>query len=133
MNTKFERKYLKYIVKSPILFWAYMGIFLIFFLLMTTHLKLEVRNAYDAEIVGGEISILTESEIEFLDRKIYTYKDKNQKVTLFKVASSEYKEGVMYIYLCEDQTQLSGEIVVELISGKVSLFNSILLKAGTRR
>lgn len=127
------RKYLKYVVKSPIVFGTYMGVFLLIFLIMTNSLQLEVRKSYNAEINGKEIRIISQSEIDLVDYKVYVYEDRNQEVLSFDVASTEYSEGVMCISLCKEQDKISGDVTVEVIAGKTSLFQTIFTKAGAKR
>lgn len=127
----FERLYMKYIVKSPWLFCAYMGIFFCVFLIVSSGLELEERRAYEAEIDGNEIVIACGSAFELFDNRVYLYRDRNQEVFVFDVKGAEYRDGVMYILLTGGQGEISGRITVEIISGKNTLFQKIFGKAGT--
>lgn len=128
---KFERIYLKYVVKSPLLFYTYLGVFIGIFVIAALKLQLEERQAYEAEIYGDKIEIPCGSALNLWDDKIYLYLDRNQKVLRLDVEESEYRDGVMYILLSQDREDVAGRVTVEIISGKSTLLQKIFMKAGT--
>lgn len=135
MNTKrqFERNYTKYVVKSPLLFSLYFGLFLAVSLGMSFSLKLDVRKAYGAELNGNIVQVQGGSEINFLKNEVYIYADKNQEVFTFEIIAAEHRDGIMYITINEPQIQLAGEVTLEAITDRTSLFLAIFAKAGVQR
>ena len=132
-NKKFEQRYLKYVVKSPLLFTFYMAVFVTVFLIMTNSLQLEVRKSYVAQIFDNEVHIAAEMPLVMLDDKIYAYTDKNREVFIFLVASTDYKDGTANLILSESQEKITGAATVEIISEQNTLFETIFTKAGTKR
>lgn len=128
---KFERIYMKYGVKSPLLFFIYLGTFIGIFILSASKLQLEERQAYPAEINGSQIKIPCSSALHLRDGKIYLYADRNQKVLCLDVESTEYRDGAMYIILSQKPEDITGNITAEIISGKITLLRKIFMKAGT--
>ena len=128
---KFERIYLKYVVKSPLLFYAYLGVFISIFMIAASNLQLEERQAYEAEIYGDKIEIPCDSALDLWNDKIYLYKDRNQEVLHLDVEEAEYRDGVMCILLSQSREDVTGRVTVEIISEKSTLLQKIFLKAGT--
>lgn len=129
----FEKRYLKYVVKSPVLFCTYMVLFVIVFICMTTRLKLDVRKSFEGEIYGDEIIVAGEIKSHVLEDKVYVYKNKNQKIFVFDIETIEYSTDEMHIFLNEEQDELFGEITLEVIDKRNSLFETIFTKAGVNR
>lgn len=128
---RFGQLYIRYVVKSSWLFYAYLGVFTGIFLFAATKLQLEERKAYEGEIQGCSIRIRSDSEPELLGDRIYLYTDKNQEVQPFSVRQTQYRDGVMHIVLYEEQNHVQGKVTVETVSGKNTLFKKIFAKAGT--
>lgn len=124
-NNSFGKWYLKYIVKAPVLYCAYLGLFLTVLLAMTVNFQLDVRQTFEAEINGNEIVVRNETPIEIRDNKVYVYTDKNQEVMLFYVKSTEYSEGVLRLFLQENPDGISGKVTVEMISDSKTLLRRI--------
>lgn len=128
---RFERWYMKYIVKSPWVFYTYLSVFFCVFFIVSSRLELEERRAYEGEIDGNEVEIACGAEVELFDDRLYLYVDKNQEVFSFDVRDAEYGDGAMHILLDGEQSEVSGKITVEIVSGKNTLFQRIFGKAGT--
>ena len=127
-NYKFERTYLKCFVKSSKLFWLYITVFLLIFIIMSNSIELAGYGSYKGNIKGREVVVTTDSPIRLLDNKLYIYKDKNQKVLVSDVRSTEYGDGKMYFILSNEQKQMDGNVTVEIATEKKTLLKSIILK-----
>ncbi|MDE7275819.1 MAG: hypothetical protein K2N98_03030 [Lachnospiraceae bacterium] len=128
---RFERWYMKYMVKSPVLFCVYLGVFFGTFLIASSVVTLEERQAYAAEIRGEEIEIVCGEALELFDNRVYFYEDRNREVFSFGVKEAAYSDGVMRILLCSGQKEVSGTITVEIVSGKNTLFQKIFGRSGS--
>ena len=128
---RFEQVYIKYGVKSSLLFYTYLGVFVGIFFIAALKIRLEEHQAYTAEINGNKIEIPCSSALNLLDDRIYLYTDRNSKVLRLNVESTEYMDGVMYIVLSENRDDIKGNMTVEIISGKSTLLRKIFMKAGT--
>lgn len=127
---KFEQAYIKYGVKSSLLFYSYLGVFVGIFVIAAWKLPLEERQAYQAEINGNNIEIPCDSALNLLDNRIYLYEDRRQEVLRLDVEDTEYRDGVMYIILSQEREDITGNVTVEIISGKSTLLRKIFMKAG---
>ncbi|MDE7282553.1 MAG: hypothetical protein K2N85_03060 [Lachnospiraceae bacterium] len=128
---KFKQVYIKYGVKSSLLFYTYLGVFVGIFFIAASKIWLEEHEAYTAEINGNKIEIPCSSALNLLDDRIYLYSDRNSEVLRLNVESTEYTDGVMYIVLYENIDDITGNVTVEIISGKSTLLRKIFMKAGT--
>lgn len=128
---RFEQVYIKYGVKSSLLFYTYLGVFVGIFFITALKIRLEEHQAYTAEINGNKIEIPCSSSLNLLDDRIYLYTDRNSEVLRLNVKSTEYRDGIMYIVLSENRDDITGNVTVEIISGKSTLLRKIFMKAGT--
>ena len=117
--------YLKYVVKSPIIFYVYVFCFLILLGCMANIVSVDRRIPYDAFAEKGRILVVNETEIELLDSRIYVYTDKNQTVETLLVSAAEFSDGIMSFTLAQEQEMFSGTITVEVITEKSTLFREI--------
>ncbi len=128
----FSQIYVKYIIKTPVLFFLYIGIGIGIFLYLTLSLQLDVMTTYQADYQDGTVVIPAKEPIDA--NKIYLYKDRNEKVYTVSVGQTEYENGTVIFHIDEkdiaDTGKLSGDITVDVINGKESLFKKIFIKAG---
>jgi hypothetical protein len=129
-NSNFERWYIKYLVKSPILYYSFLILFVGIFLFSSISLQLDIRKSFPASIDGNKITVITASEITSLDDKIYIYRNRNEKILSESVTKTEFINGVMNFYISEKQADISGEVTIEVTIDKQSLLKKIFAKAG---
>ena len=125
--------YLKYVVKSPIIFYVYVFCFLILLGCMANIVSVDHRIPYDAFAEKGQILVVNETEIELLDSRIYVYTDKNQTVETLLVSAAEFSDGIMSFTLAQEQEMFSGTITVEVVTEKSTLFHEIFLEVDRTR
>lgn len=130
---KMTSGYLKYVVKSPIVFYIYVIIFLLLFLLMTNAISVDRRTSYSAIVDKGQVQIVNETELELLDKRIYVYTDKNQEVLTLVVSSIEFGDGIISFILEQDQDILSGIVTVEAVTERSTLFHKIFSEVSRTR
>lgn len=128
----FERLYVKYAVKSCSVFCLYLCAFIGIFVIASSKMHLEKRQIYEAQIQGNEIKAVCDAKINPSDDRIYVYTDKNQEVFAFHVEEAEYANGVMRFVILEEQTDISGSVLLEVIEGSDSLFQRMFAKAGKK-
>lgn len=127
----FERFYVKFAVKSPLVFYTYLLLLISVFLIVSSAMRLEKRQIYAARIHGNEIEAVCSAKTELSDGRIYVYRDKNQEVFMYHVKEAEYGDGIMRFILVEEQNDLSGDVILEIVEGNHSLFQRIFTKTGT--
>ena len=130
---KMTMRYLKYVVKSPIIFYIYILCFLILWGWMTNAVSLDSRISYTAFAKKGKILVVSENEIELLDKRIYAYNDKNQAVETLMVSVAEFNDGMMCFVLAQEQEIFTGNITIEVVAEKRTLFDKIFAKADKTR
>lgn len=122
--------YTRIMVKSSKLFYTYIVFFITIFMVITTSVKVEVRTKYESEIYGNEICTRSEKEIRCLNDQIYVYKDKNQKVFSLELKSANYRDGMMCFGVKNNSENISGRVIMEVITQKRSLLQTIIMSTG---
>jgi hypothetical protein len=129
-NLKFEQWHIKYLVKSPLLYYSFLILFVGVFLFASLSLKLDIRESFLASANGNEITVKTDSEITPFDGKIYIYHNRNEKILSESVVNTSFSKGIMRFNISNNQTDLSGDVTIEVTTGKQSLLARIFAKAG---
>ena len=128
----FSQIYIKYIIKTPVLFFLYISIGVGLFLFMTLSLQLDVMATYKASYHDGMVFIISKDPIDA--NKIYLYEDRNEKVYTVLVDHMEFEESTVIFHIQEADIAaadiLTGDITVDVINSKESLFKKIFIKAG---
>lgn len=129
-NRKFEKWFLKLFVKSFMLYYSYLFLFIFIFLISSHTLLLDVRKTYNATIEGNEVRVACDSRINFIEDKIFAYKDRNQKVYVTDIISAEYKNGIMFFYINKGMDNINGTVIIEVTTEKKTLLDRIFVQAG---
>ncbi|GHV12991.1 hypothetical protein FACS1894219_07000 [Clostridia bacterium] len=127
--TKFQQWYVKYLVKNPALFYAFLGVFIAVFLIMSLNLKLDVISSYPAEIEGNSVGIQGDNPPPLSSDRLYFYTDRNERIYKANVKSSAVQDGQLLIKL-DESGGISGEVTVDFIVGTQTLLERIFVKAG---
>jgi hypothetical protein len=128
---KLEALYVKYLIKTPALFYAFLFVFIGVFLMMSASLKLDVVETYDAVIEGDVITIHSDQVTAPIDGRVYFYTDRNERVYQSVVERFEASDGAAVISLDGGgAADLSGGVTVGLIVGEQSLLARIFVRAG---
>ena len=125
--------YLKYVVKSPIIFYGYIFGYLALLGWMTNAVSVDCRIPYNAIAEKGQILVINETEIELLDNRVYVYTDKNEAVETLVVSAAEYEDGIMSFILAQEQEIFSGTVTVEIVTEKSTLFHKIFSEVDRTR
>lgn len=129
----FSQLYVKYIIKSKIVFYTFLTIGVIGFLVMTLSLKIDIVTKYEAYFDNNKIVLN-----EYLDdiESLYTYRNLNEKVYLFDVKEIEHVEEYTIIYVDNEdeniKNNLLGIVRIEIVKDKQSLFELIYIRAGKK-
>lgn len=131
-SRSFSQAYVKYIVKTPILFYAFLSIGIGIFLYMTLSIQMDVRVTYEAKYEKGDIVFFSSKPVEW--EKIYIYKDRNEKVYSVSVDSAVFEDNTATLHIKEADNsafkELSGDVYVDVTKTTESLFERIFKKAG---
>jgi len=135
-KSSLAQKYVKYLIKNPLLFLLCVGIGTGMFLYLTLSTKLPIIRTYNAHMnFSGESCCLTiDSEDQVAPEVIYVYQDKYQHVITLPVEKTEMRDGqtVFYTRMPEKQT-LEGITAwpwVDVPVEKTSLFMRIFARGG---
>jgi len=130
----FSRLYVKYIIKSKVLFYIFLAVGIIGFLIMTFSLKLDIVTKYEAYFDNNKIVI--NENLDNID-SLYIYKSLNEKVYFFDVNEIDYVEQYTILYVNNEneniKNNLLGVVKLEIVTGKQSLFELIYIRAGKKR
>lgn len=133
MSITFSKIYIKYIIKSKILFCAFLSLGVIGFLVMTLSIKFDIVTKYDAYF--DEDKIVINEELDDID-SFYIYRSLNEKVYRFAVRETEHLEQYTILHIDnEDESiknNLLGIVKLEIVTGEQSLFELIYIKAGDK-
>lgn len=130
-NRKLEQWQIKYLVKSPLIYYSFLLLFIAVFLYVSLSLNIDIRKSFSANMSYNEISINSEKMLHSEDGVIYIYKNRNEKIISQSILDSKYSNGTMHFYIEENEKKLSGNVTIEIKTGQQSLFAKIFLKAGT--
>lgn len=127
---KFEQWQIKYFVKSPLIYYAFLLVFVAVFLFASLSVSLDVRNSFSAALNGNKILIASNTQIKPLDGKLYLYRNRNKKITAEIVTSSSFANHKMVFTINKVPKELSGKITVEITTKKQPLLSRIFTKVG---
>lgn len=128
-----RRQYLfvKYIIKSPILYYGYLIFFFVFIIFAANYIKLDVRETLPGVLKDNQI-ILDKRIKSPIDDEIFIYKDKSQNVWKEKVLNVNTKNGQTYLTIQNKTNKLSGNVTVEFVTEKRTLIHILFIKVGGR-
>jgi len=129
----FSKLYAKYIIKSKVIFLAFLAAGIAGFLIMTLSLGVDKVTKYEAYFDNNKIVV--NDELGKIN-SLYAYKSLNEKVYLFDVNGVEHIEQYTVLYVDNEdeniKNSLLGIVKLEIVTGGQSLFELIFLKAGKK-
>lgn len=120
---------MKYVIKSPFLFYAFWIGGIILFLAMTLNTKIAVTKTFEVQVINDTV-VLDRIQGE-VGEIVYLYTDRNERV--YKVAVHEKKdsEGKTVLVLKNGQPDVpEGRMKADIVVGEDSLLRRVFLKAG---
>ncbi|MDD4297167.1 MAG: hypothetical protein PHC69_09445 [Ruminiclostridium sp.] len=127
----FQRLYVKSLIKNPALFYVFLGVFVAVFLSSSLSLKLDIVRSYPSEASGCLITIFTDDNVKINDTRVYLYKNRNERIYKTEIDSYENSEGKTILKLVKNvDSDISGDVTVDIIIGQQSLLKRIFVKAG---
>lgn len=128
---RWQYLFVKYIIKSPILYYGYLIFFFIFIIFVANYIKLDVREILPGVLKDNQI-ILDKRIKSPIDDEIFIYKDKSQNVWKEKVLNVNTKNGQTYLTIQNKTNKLSGNVTVEFVTEKRTLIHILFIKVGGR-
>lgn len=126
-KSKFSMLYIKYTVKTPIVFYVFLTAGIVLFLYMTLNLSLDVTQSFDAEV--SEDKVTFDCGYEIVSNIIYLYTDRNEKIYKYNFTAIEVENGIT-VLLINNADALSGNYKADIVVGKQSLFERIFISGG---
>lgn len=128
-DRRFSRTYVKYIIKTPLVFYLFLAAGVMLFLYMTLSLKLDVMQTYDAAISGNTVTVSCEPHM--VSDTVYLYSDKNEEIFKVKAEDIRTADGcIVFTVSSLALSELRGDVCVELVVGRQTLFTRIFVNAG---
>ena len=127
MATKFQHMYVKYIIKSPVIFLSFLivGIFLLSFI--SVNLKLNIMKQVEVEVTGSKV--LFDDTYQTVSNTVYLYSDRNEEIFKFEAEELSEENGNT-VMIINNEANLSGKMNAEIVVGTQTLFEKILVNIG---
>lgn len=127
--SKYGRIYMKYVIKSPFLFYAFWFGGILLFLVMTLNTKIAVVKTFEVQAIND--TVVLDSIQEEVGEIVYLYTDRNEQVYKAAVYAKEEIEGNTVLILRARQPDMpEGGMKADIVIGEESLLRRIFLKAG---
>ena len=118
-------------VKSPLIYYSYLALFVAVFLYYSSTIQLDIRSTYSGVIDSGVVQIQTYECIDYLGSTVYLFENRNERIIPFEIIDSDYSNGVFSLYIGEKHFFPEGNIQVEMTVGYQSLLEKIFTRAGS--
>ena len=128
MKPNYQRYYVKYMIKKPILFYSFLFLGVVGFIFGSMNIQMDIRKSYPAEYVEGQLIIFTEEVFE--PQEVFLYTDKNDSVERYIVKEGRKEDGKLVLILEEPPQQKEEAFIAEFTVGTESLLYRIFVKAG---
>lgn len=130
---KFQQRYVKYLIKNPILFYAFTILLLIVFIKLSLSIELDIVESYPANIDYNIISVEEINSESLLGSKVYYYINRNEKIYKSEVIDVFSDGGRLDIVITgNEQGVVCGAIGIDLIVGRQTLLEQIFMKVGKK-
>lgn len=133
-NSKFKMLYVKYAIKTPLIFYLFIFGGVCLFIYLTLTVRLDVLKSFPAKCESNSVIVYSDiSEIEC--QKLYLYRNRNAKVVVVRVENMTIVDDGVTIFtvLAQDiplLSEVSGDITAEVATYSESLLKRIFVKAG---
>ena len=124
---KFSRLYVKYIIKTPVVFNLFLLTGVLLFLYFSLNLKLDVIQNTDADIENNRVTV--EGKYTAQSDMLYLYNDRNEKVYKYRIEQIDYEKN-QTVFVVNNSDGLSGKIQAEIVIGSQTLLERIFIRAG---
>jgi hypothetical protein len=125
---KFQRFYVKFLIKNPLIFYTFLGVVVLVFVWMSLTTRVNVMHSFPANIQGNTM-VIQEIESETLSSEtLYYYTNRNEKIYQTRVSGLTETETGLVIEMSE--ANLSGDVTADLVVGSETLLERIFVKAG---
>ncbi len=131
---RFSKFYIKYIVKSSVVFYTVIAVFIFVFIFISLTIKVDRVTMYPASFSNDRVIIndILKTPVDH----IYMYKTQNEKVYFLPAFGMEEIEQYTVIYINtegnDDIHTISGIVSVDIVTDKYSLLELIFIKAGQK-
>lgn len=127
MKKKFAAWYVKYMVKSPFVFYSFLLAGIVLFVTLSTGVRLDIVQSVKAEVL--EQRVILSGEYDLVSDKLYLYSDKNDHVYKLNVKSWEKDDGST-VCTVENDMNLRGWMNADVVIGSQTLLKRIFVRAG---
>ena len=126
---KYGRIYMKYVIKSPVLFYAFLIGGIVLFFAMTLNTKVAVVKTVEVQ-VNNNVIVLDSIQGE-IGEVVYLYTNRNEQVYKATIYDRKDTVGTTALFFENEQEDiLKGEMKADIVIGENSLLRGVFLKAG---
>lgn len=126
-KSKFTRWYVKYVIKTPLVFYSFLSGGIVLFLILSLGLKIDTMQSVEACVSGREVVLGGEHNL--LSDELYLYRSRNDEVFRLRIESWE-QTGGNTVCVVEDAGGLSGNMSADIVTGAGTLLERIFVRAG---
>ena len=123
-KSRFAAWYVKYIIKSPLVFYTFLSAGVVLFIALSLGVRLDIAESTQAEVQGQQVVL--DGEYELASDTIYLYRDRNEQVYKLKVAT--WKKGGSTVCIVEDNSGLLGRMNADVVTGSQTLLERIFMR-----
>ena len=124
-KSRFAAWYVKYIIKSPLVFYTFLSAGVVLFIALSLGVRLDIAESTQAEVQGQQVVL--DREYELASDTIYLYQDRNEQVYKLKVAAWK-KGGGSTVCTVEDSRGLLGRMNADVVTGSHTLLERIFMR-----
>ena len=123
-KSRFAAWYVKYIIKSPLVFYTFLSAGVVLFIALSLGVRLDIAESTQAEVQGQQVVL--DGEYELASDTIYLYRDRNEQVYKLKVAT--WKKGGSTVSIVEYNSGLLGRMNADVVTGSQTLLERIFMR-----
>ena len=126
----FQKRYLKYVIKSPLAFYSFLALGMLLFVCMAFMIKLDVIESHSANLSGNTVTLAGTADP--VSSTVYLYQDRSEKVYKLTVEKIEHQNGCTIFIIDGIQAAfLPREITIDIVVQRQTLFLRIFAKGGS--
>ena len=126
-NSRFTRLYVRYIIKTPVVFYAFLAAGIALFLYLSLGLRLNTMRSVSVWV--AENQVIYDGDCASRSDFLYLYNNRKEKIYKLRIVETVNACG-QTVLTVENPEKLSGEMQADIVTGSQTLLERIFIKAG---
>ena len=130
--SNFQKRYLKYVIKSPLLFYAFLALGMLLFVCLSLWIRLDVIETYAATLSGNTVTV--HEALAPASPTVYLYENRNDKIYKLDYRHIDRQSGATIFTIdagSDAAAALPRDISVDVTVRQQTLLQRIFAKGGT--